>query len=182
MSKLVKQLMMDDLNSRLQDVGDIFVVSLGRLDAQKTTELRLTLRKKNISLQLIKNTLAKRVLVETPLEPALENLSGMLALCWGGEDVVDLAKELNRLASLSDFEEIKCRGGAMDGAKLDADDLQKVAKWPTRSEQLSILSGQMLSTGAALSGQLIGGGSTLAGQIASQIEKLENSSEETTAA
>ena len=82
MSKLVKQLMMDNLQSRLQDVGDVFVVSLGQLDAQKTTDLRLTLRKKNISLQLIKNALAKRVLAETPLAPALENLSGMLALCW----------------------------------------------------------------------------------------------------
>ena len=46
MSKLVKQLMMDDLQSRLQGVGDVFVVSLGQLDAQKTTTLRLTLRKK----------------------------------------------------------------------------------------------------------------------------------------
>ncbi len=182
MSKLVKQLMMDDLNSRLQNVGDIFVVSLGRLDAQKTTELRLTLRKKNINLQLIKNTLAKRVLVETPLAPALENLSGMLALCWGGEDVVDLAKELNRLASQSDFEQIECRGGAMEGARLDAGDLEKVAKWPTRTEQLSILSGQMLSAGAALSGQFVGGGSTLAGQIASYVDKLEKSSDEATAA
>ena len=51
MSKLVKQLMMDDLQSRLQGVGDVFVVSLGQLDAQKTTNLRLTLRKKNISLR-----------------------------------------------------------------------------------------------------------------------------------
>ena len=42
MSKLVKQLMMDNLQSRLQDVGDVFVVSLGQLDAQKTTDLRLT--------------------------------------------------------------------------------------------------------------------------------------------
>ena len=83
MSKLVKQLMMDDLQSRLQGVGDVFVVSLGQLDAQKTTSLRLTLRKKNISLQLIKNALAKRVLAETPLAPALENLSGMLALLLG---------------------------------------------------------------------------------------------------
>jgi ribosomal protein L10 len=125
MSKLVKQLMMDDLQSRLQGVGDVFVVSLGQLDAQKTTDLRLTLRKKNISLQLIKNALAKRVLAETPLAPALENLSGMLALCWGGEDVVDLAKELNRLAELDGFEQIECRGGAMDGSKLEPDDLKR---------------------------------------------------------
>ena len=182
MSKFVKQLMMDNLQSRLQDVGDVFVVSLGQLDAQKTTTLRLTLRKKNIQLQLIKNALAKRVLAETPLAPALENLSGMLALCWGGEDVVDLAKELNRLAELDDFQQLECRGGALDGSKLEPEDLKKVAKWPNRTEQLSILSGQMLSAGATLSGQLLGGGSSLASQIKSRMEELEKSGDEVPAA
>ena len=106
----------------------------------------------------------------------------MLALCWGGEDVVDLAKELNRLAELDGFEQIECRGGSMDGSKLEPDDLKKVAKWPTRTEQLSSLSGQMLSAGATLSGQLLGGGSSLASQIKSRMEELEKSGDEVTAA
>ena len=70
----------------------------------------------------------------------------------------------------------------MDGSKLDPDDLKKVAKWPTRTEQLSILSGQMLSAGATLSGQLLGGGSSLAGQIKSRTEELEKAGDEATAA
>ena len=44
MSKLVKDLMMQTLQSRLDDVGEVFLVSLGTLDAQSTTELRLALR------------------------------------------------------------------------------------------------------------------------------------------
>jgi large subunit ribosomal protein L10 len=173
MSKLVKNMMMQDLQSRLQDVGEVFVISLGQLDAQKTTELRLALRKKNISLQLVKNNLARRALAESPLAPALENLGGMLALCWGGEDVVDLAKELNRFTGEAGFEAIECRGGAMDGTQLEPEDLKRVAKWPSRLEQLSILSGQLCSVGSTISGQLLGGGGTLAGQLASRIDDLE---------
>lgn len=182
MSKLVKNLMMQSLQSRLDNVGEVFVVSLGQLTAQKTTELRLALRKKNISLQLVKNNLARRALAETPLAPAMENLTGMLALCWGGEDVVDLAKELNRFAGLAEFQGIECRGGAMDGTKLEPEDLGRVAKWPSRTEQLSILSGQICSAGATLSGQLLGAGGTLASQLASRVDDLEKAGDAGTAA
>jgi large subunit ribosomal protein L10 len=178
MSKLVKQMMMEDLKSRLDGVGDVMLVSLGRLDALKTTELRKTLRQKKIHLQLIKNSLARLAFSETPLAPAFEKTEGMLAIAWGGEDVVDLAKELDRLAGLKDFEGLECRGGAMDGSRLEPADVAAVAKWPSRAEQLSILSGQICSVGSTLSGQLLGVGGSLAGQLASRVEELEKSGAE----
>jgi large subunit ribosomal protein L10 len=51
--------------------------------------------------------------------------------------------------------------------------VKSVAKWPSRSEQLSILSGQISSLGSMLSGQIISAGGALAGQISSRIEDLE---------
>jgi large subunit ribosomal protein L10 len=178
MSKLVKDLMMQNLRSRLGDVGDVFLVSLGQIGAQKTTELRLALRKKRINLQLIRNNLARRALADTPLAPAFEGQAGMLAVCWGADDIVDLAKELDRISGLPDYAGFACHGGAMEGAKLVAEDLKRVAKWPSRPEQLSILSGQLLSLGATISGQLLAGGGNLAGQLASRIEDLEEAAGE----
>jgi ribosomal protein L10 len=175
MSKLVKNLLVDDLKKRLDKVEDVVVVSLGRLDAQKTTELRKTLRQKKIHLQLVKNSLARRATLDTPLAPAFEKTEGMLAIAWGGEDAVDLAKELDRLTGLKDYEGLQCRGGAMDGDRLDAEGVKRVAKWPNRTEQLSILSGQISSLGSRLSGQILSAGGTLAGQISSLVEKLEQS-------
>jgi len=173
MSKAIKDMLVDDLKGRLTGVGDVIVVSLGKLDAQKTTQLRQSLRKKRISLQLVKNSLARRAMEGTPLAPAFDRAEGMLAIAWGGEDVVDLAKELDRLQGVKDFEGFECRGGALDGAKLDAGDVKRVAKWPTRSEQLSILSGQISSLGGTLSGQILSAGGTLAGQLKSRVEDLE---------
>jgi len=173
MSKAIKDMLVDDLKGRLTGVGDVIVVSLGKLDAQKTTQLRQSLRKKRISLQLVKNSLARRAMEGTPLAPAFDRAEGMLAIAWGGEDVVDLAKELDRLQGVKDFEGFECRGGALDGAKLDAGDVKRVAKWPTRSEQLSILSGQISSLGGKLSGQILSAGGTLAGQLKSRVEDLE---------
>jgi ribosomal protein L10 len=173
MSKAIKDMLVDDLKGRLTGVGDVIVVSLGKLDAQKTTQLRQALRKKRISLQLVKNSLARRAMEGTPLAPAFARAEGMLAIAWGGEDVVDLAKELDRLQGVKDFEGLECRGGALDGARLEAADVKSVAKWPSRSEQLSILSGQICSIGSTISGQIISAGGTLAGQFKSRVEDLE---------
>jgi large subunit ribosomal protein L10 len=173
MSKVIKDMLVDDLKRRLDGVGDVIVVSLGTLDAQKTTALRQALRKKRIELQLVKNSLARRAMADTPLAPAMEDAAGMLAIAWGGEDVVDLAKELDRLQGVKDFEGFECRGGALDGARLGAAEVQQVAKWPTRGEQLSLLSGQISSLGSVLSGQIISAGGALAGQLASRVDDLE---------
>lgn len=173
MSKAIKDMLVDDLKRRLDGVGELIVVSLGTLDAQKTTALRQTLRKKRISLQLVKNSLARRATAGTPLAPALEKGEGMLAIAWGGEDVVDLAKELDRLTGVKDYEGLECRGGALDGSRLEAADVKAVAKWPTRTEQLSILSGQISSLGSVLSGQILSAGGGLASQIASRVDDLE---------
>jgi large subunit ribosomal protein L10 len=173
MSKLIKNMLTDDLKTRLADVGEAIVVSLGTLDAQRTTELRQALRKKKIHLKMVKNSLARRATAGTPLAPAFEKTEGMLAVAWGGEDVVDLAKELDRLSGVKEFQGLECRGGALDGARLDANDVKQVAKWPTRAEQLSILSGQIISLASTLAGQIVSAGGTLAGQIASRVEDLE---------
>ena len=182
MSKIVKDLLVDDLKKRLDNVNDVVVVSLGRLDAQKTSLLRSTLRKKKINLQLVKNSLARRATLGTPIAPAFTKTEGMLAIAWGGEDVVDLAKELDRLSTAKEFEGFECRGGALDGARLEAGDIKLVAKWPTRAEQLSILSGQISGLASTLSGQILSIGGTLAGQISSRVEDLEKAGGESPAA
>ena len=182
MSKQMKSMLVDDLKGRLGGVGDLIVVSLGRLDAQKTTQLRQALRKKKIQLQLVKNSLARLATTGTPLAPAFDKAEGMLAIAWGGEDVVDLAKELDRLAGVKDFEGFECRGGALDGARLEPGDVKKVAKWPTRTEQLSLLSGQISSLAGTLSGQILSAGGALAGQIASRVDDLEKAGGDQSAA
>ena len=59
----------------------------------------------------------------------------------------------------------------MDGAKLSADDVTAVSKWPSREEQLSLLVGQILSPGANLAAQLTSPGGKLASQIEQKAEE-----------
>ena len=176
MSKQVKNMLVDDIKSRLQGVVELIVVNIGPLDAQRTTQLRKQLRQKNIHLQMVKNSLIRRATVSTQLAAAFAQTEGMLAIAWGGEDVVDLAKELTRISALKDFEGLQFRGGAIDGTAMSSEEVKLIAKWPNRSEQLSILSGQISSVGGVLVSQIIGRGATLASQIASRVEELEKQS------
>ena len=92
--------------------------------------------------------MAARATEGTPLAPLFAGLSGTAAICWGGEDIVSLAKEITKLAKDDKFKPFEARGGVMDGERLSAQQVEQVSKWPSRTEQLSILLGQILSPGA----------------------------------
>jgi len=173
MSKAVKNLLIEDLRSRLTGVGDCLLVNVIGLKSDKTFKLRAELRKKNIHLQVIKNSMARRATEGTPIAPAFDGMEGSLAVVWGSEDVVSLAKEVIRLAEAKEFQGLEPRGGAIDGAKVPAAQVKVVSTWPSRTEQLSILAGQISGPGATLAAQFIGIGGTLAGQIKQKIEDLE---------
>jgi large subunit ribosomal protein L10 len=167
MSKYVKNLIADDLKKRLDGVDEALLVNVIGVDANKTVLLRRQLREKNINLLVVKNSLAVRATEGTPLAAAFEGLNGTAALCWGGEDFITLVKEIVELDNDIEFEAFQTRSGIMDGEAVSRERLQEISKWPNRQEQLSILSGQILSPGANLSAQLRGP----AGQLASQVKQ-----------
>ena len=173
MSKYVKDLLTSDLRNRLEGVNDAILVNIIGMDANKTSRLRQELRKKKMSLTAVKNSLARRASEGTPLAPAFENAEGTLAIVWGGEDAVSLAKEVIRLAEMKEFEGFQARGGAMDGSKLSAAEVKDVSTWPSREEQLSLLLGQILSPGSKLASQLVGVGGALVSQIKQKGEEPE---------
>lgn len=165
MSKFVKGLLTDTLRERLVGVEDALLVNVTGMSAIVNHQLRHELRAKNMHLMVVKNSMARRAAEGTPLAAAFETMEGSLALVWGGEDIISLAKEVTRLAKEKQYAPFAARGGVMDGARLSAADVERVSKWPSRAEQLSLLLGQILSPGANLASQLTSAGGALASQI-----------------
>jgi len=168
MSKYLKNLMTQELKNRLEGVEEALVVDVIGMEANSNVLLRRRLREKSIDLMVVKNSLARRATEGTALAPVFEGVEGTLAIVWGAEDVVSLAKEVVRLAKDKQFEPFAPKGGLMDGSNLSAEEVTAVSKWPSRDEQLSILVGQILSPGANLSSQLLGPG----GQVVSQVDQV----------
>ena len=73
MSKFVKDMITKDLRNRLEGVDDALLVDVIGLKNDKCVALRQRLRKKNIHLLVIKNSLAARATQGTRLEKAFEN-------------------------------------------------------------------------------------------------------------
>ncbi|MDA7950043.1 MAG: 50S ribosomal protein L10 [Pirellulaceae bacterium] len=170
MSKYVKELLTQDLKSRLDGVEDALIVSLTGMDANATVKMRDQLHEKGIRVMVVKNSLARRATEGTSLAPAFEGLKGSSAVVWGAEDFVSLSKEVVKLDGDEELEHFVTRGGAMDGEPLTPAKVKEISKWPSRTEQLSLLIGQILGPGRTLAAQVTGPGSHLAAQIKTKSE------------
>lgn len=174
MSRYLKQLITEEFKRRWDGVSQAVAVNLTGLDAVTNNQLRLELADKGIEVMIIRNSLARRAAEGTPLAAMFDDLSGQVAVCWGGEDVVDLAKKLVALdKDATKYEPFKILGGVLDGQKLSGEEVKGVSKWPSRAEQLSLVSGQILAPGANLGGALLGPFRMLASQIKQIEEKAE---------
>jgi large subunit ribosomal protein L10 len=174
-SKYVKNLISEHLHERFKDVNEALLVNVVGLDAKADNRLRAELRRQKIQVVVVKNSLAARATAGTPLAAMFEGLTGTSAVCWGGEDIVHLAREVTRLAKADLFPAFEARGGVLEGRRLSPEKVEEISKWPSREEQLARLAGQILGPGAQLAGQLTGPASTLAGQIAQKAEGDEPS-------
>lgn len=173
MSKYVKDLISQEVGKRLQGVNDALLVNVVGLDSEKTFQLRKRLREKKISLLVVKSSLARRAVEGTSLAPAFEGAEGSVAVCWGSEDFISLAKEIVEINKSNEFEKFETKGGVMDGERLTPERVAEISKWPNRAQQLSILVGQILSVGSQLSSQLLAPGGALASQVEKKAEGEE---------
>ena len=174
MSKTLKRLITEEIKHRLNGVTDAVVVNVIGLDSLNTYNFRRELRKKGLSLLVVKSSLAARATEGTSLAPAFEGASGSVAVVYGGEDFISLAKEMVALHKKPEYEKVESRGGVMDGEKLSPEKLKEVAKWPNRVGQISLLLGQILSPGAQLLSQINAPG----GALQSQFKKLSEKAAE----
>jgi len=165
MSRYVKELVAGQIAKRLEGVEDALLVNLVGLDANQSSALRKHLRSQGIELMLIKNSMGRMATEGTSLAAAFDSLDGTNAIVWGAEDFISLAKEIVKLDKSKDYEEFKATGGVMDGEQLTPETVHAISKWPNRLEQLSIISGQLLSPGSKLASQLTGPGAKLASQF-----------------
>jgi len=172
MSKFVKQLMIDDLRRSLNGVRDVLVVGVKGIDAITDNQMRLDLRKQDITVMVVKNSLARLVCKEVGLEHATDYLDGPSALVWGGPSVVDLAKAIDAWAKK--IKTLEVRGGASEGQKIGAEDVKALLNMPSKEELIGQVLGLLLSPPRQVLSML----TAPASQVLSQLEKnVEGKSE-----
>jgi large subunit ribosomal protein L10 len=169
MSKVIKQMQMDDLKSTFGTVRDMVLLNVVGLGAIPENQLRLGLRKKGIRLQTVKNSLARKVFTDLGLS-VTSSWQGATTVVWGGNSIADLSKELEGLIKKHD-KFIKVKTAVADGQEVSFD---IALKMPTREQAIGQVIALALSAGSRLLGAILSPG----GQLASQIKTLSEKKEE----
>jgi large subunit ribosomal protein L10 len=177
MSKQIKQMEMDALQQTFKGVRDLVVLSVTGLTSQTDNQMRLSLRKKNIRMQVVKNSLARRVFEQLGVNTG-EVWAGPTTVAWGSSSVAELSKEIDAVARKND-KTMKVKGAVADGQPVPFD---RALKMPTRAEAIGRVVMLALAPASRLVSQIRGPASAVASQIKTIREKKEEAPAEGAAA
>jgi ribosomal protein L10 len=166
MSKQIKQLEMAALKQTFNNVQDMVVLSSDKLDCQGDHQFRSTLRKKNIHLQMVKNSLARRVFGEMGIKVD-DYWARSTILAWGAGSLGELSRELESLLKKYD-KVVKVKGAISEGQAIG---FKAALKMPTRAEAVGRILSLALSPASRLLSQILAPAANVAGQIKTLAER-----------
>lgn len=135
-----KQAVVAEISAELAKAQTVVLAEYRSLQVGQMTELRRKARSSGVYLRVLKNTLVRRAVVDTPFRGLADKMVGPLA--YGiSSDPVAAAKVLHEFAKANDKFVIKA--GAMPDVVMSPKEVGELASMPSRQELLSMLMGTM---------------------------------------
>jgi len=135
-----KKAVVAEIAAQVASAQTVVVAEYRGIAVEKLTTLRASARKEGVYLRVLKNTLVRRALADTPFAGLSDQLVGPLAYGMS-KDPVAAAKVMHEFAKTNDKFVIKA--GAMPNFIMSAKDVGNLASMPSRDELLSKLLGTM---------------------------------------
>jgi large subunit ribosomal protein L10 len=135
-----KQAVVAEVAKQVAGAQAIVMAENRGLPVAQLTQLRAKARASGVYFRVVKNTLVRRAVADTPFASLTDRMVGPLA--YGiGPDPVAVAKVLNDFAKGND--KFVITGGAMPGQVMSAKEITALASLPSRDELLAKLLGTM---------------------------------------
>jgi large subunit ribosomal protein L10 len=135
-----KQAVVAEVAKQVAGAQAIVMVENRGMAVADMTRLRAKARASGVYFRVVKNTLVRRAVAETPFASLADRMVGPLA--YGiGPDPVAVAKVLNDFAKGN--EKFVITGGGMPGQVMSARDIAALAALPSREELIAKLLGTM---------------------------------------
>jgi len=133
-----KELMVQEISRRLNDSDTLIVTNYKGLSAKDMNELRKELRNISGEYVVVKDSVTKRALAESPNSSILEFIEGEVGIAIDKkEEPTYISKVLVKFSKA--HEVLKIRGGIIDGGIVSKDVIQELAALPSREVLLGKL-------------------------------------------
>ena len=135
-----KEAAVAEIGAQVASAQAIVLAEYRSLPVGEMTALRKKAREAGVYFRVLKNTLARRAVADTPYKELAEKMSGPLA--YGiSTDPVSAAKVLHEFAKAND--KLVIKAGAMPGVMMSPQQVAALASMPSREELLAKLVGTM---------------------------------------
>ena len=135
-----KEAAVKEISAQVSQAQAIVLAEYRGIAVGALTNLRKKARGSGVYLRVLKNTLARRAVADTPFAGLAEKMVGPLA--YGiASDPVKVAKVLHDFSR--ENEKFVIKGGAMPNVVMSLADVASLAKMPSRAELLARLLGTM---------------------------------------
>ena len=135
-----KKAVVAEVSTQVGKAQSIIVAEYRGLEVGVMTELRAKARKAGVYLRVLKNTLVRRAVKDTPFDKLAEKMIGPLV--YGiSSDPVASAKVLNEFARAN--EKFVIKAGGLPNAVISAKEVTALANMPSREQLLATLLGTM---------------------------------------
>jgi len=135
-----KKALVAEIGTHVAKAQAIVMAEYRSMEVGEMTELRAKARKSGVYFRVLKNTLARRAVADTPFAELASQMVGPLA--YGiSNDPVALAKVLNDFSRQN--EKLVIKAGAMENQLMTKKQVAKLASLQSREELLAKLLGTM---------------------------------------
>ena len=138
-----KKVIVEQVGALANDAVSVGVAEYRGLTVEQMTDLRASAMDANVTLRVVKNTLAKRALAETDCECVTPVLSGPVLLGFSQEDPGAVARVFKNF--VKENEDLVVKGLGVSGEFVEASELKRIADLPTKDQAISMLMALMLA-------------------------------------
>jgi large subunit ribosomal protein L10 len=171
MNREQKAVAIEEIAAHIDESHAIFAVDYRGISVPQVAELRAKLRDADATFKVVKNSLTERAADQAGAERLKDYLAGPTALTFVRGDVATAAKAVADYARATQL--LPFKGGLMDGATLDVDQLRSLSRLPSRD----VLYGQLVGVVASPVSGLVRSLSALVGGLASALGQVREKKE-----
>ncbi len=142
-AKEIKSQVIAEIKEKISASKALVVVDYNGISVANVTQLRSNCRAADVEYKVYKNRLVLKAMEELNIDGFASDLEGTTAIAFAKSDALAAAKVISEATKT--IKTLKVKSGLMDGARIDATIVAKLASIPSKEVLLAQLLGMLQS-------------------------------------